>query len=180
MKLSVFIAISLDGYIARENGSLDWLPGSDGQTAGDTGDYGYGAFFESVDTVVMGRHTFETVRGFGAWPYGDKHVVVLSRSLEELPEDLPATVSLRNCTPKELVAELETAGARHLYVDGGKTIQDFLEAGLIDEMIITTIPILIGSGIPLFGRLGRDQELRHLETRSFKTGLVQSRYELVR
>jgi dihydrofolate reductase len=179
MKVSVFIATSLDGFIARENGGLDWLPGSDGQDTGDGEEFGYNAFFDSVDVLIMGRNTYEMVLSFGQWPYGDKRVIVLSRTLDKLPDDSPATVALRAGSPQELVGELEAAGAGHLYVDGGKTIHGFLEAGLIDELIITRVPILIGSGIPLFGRLGRDQRLRHVQTQTFDNGFVQSRYERI-
>ena len=135
MKKSVYIATSLDGFIARKNGSLDWLPGSDGESRGDE-DYGYHAFMDSVDVLVMGRNTYELVLSFGEWSYGDKKVIVLSHSLTELSPTLPDTVELLSCSPQELVAQLQTSGVKHIYVDGGKTIQGFLRAGLIDEIII--------------------------------------------
>jgi dihydrofolate reductase len=180
MKASVYIATSLDGYIAREGGALDWLPGSGGEVQEGGSDYGYQAFFDSVDVLVMGRNTFETVLSFGQWPYGQKRVVVLSSSLGHLPQEMPETVELRSASPAELWSELQASGARHLYVDGGKTIQGFLNAGLIDELIITTIPVLIGRGIPLFGDLAQDVRLQHLGTEAFESGLVQSKYGVIK
>ncbi len=178
MKISVYIATSLDGYIARENGDLDWLPGSDGQSDGE--DYGYQPFMDSIDTLVMGRHTYEMVLSFGEWPYGEKRVIVLSSQEIEIPAHLAGTVESSSSSPAKLVNELHKSGAQHLYIDGGKTIQGFLNAGLIDEMIITSIPVLIGSGIPLFGALEQDQKLRHIETSSFANGFVQSKYEVLK
>lgn len=176
MKTSVFIACSLDGYIARANGALDWLP-SEGETEGAE-DYGYRDFFDSVDALVMGRFSFEKVLSFGKWPYGDKPIVVLSRQALKIPGAISESVSSMAPDPGAVVAALEAQGAKHLYIDGGKTIQGFLQAGLIDVMMVTYIPILIGDGIPLFGPLKKDIKLHHLETRSFDTGLVQSRYAL--
>lgn len=181
MKTSVYIATSLDGFIARKNGELDWLPGSDGSHVesdqGD-GDFGYKAFMDSVDVLVMGRHTFEKVLSFGTWPYGSKRVVVLSSRLTQFPEGLPETVELKSGSPTELVKELAASDAQHLYIDGGKTIQAFINAGLIQELIITRIPVLIGSGIPLFGPIYKDLQLRHIETRAFTNGFVQSTYAI--
>ena len=181
MKASIFIATTLDGFIARENGDLDWLEESDKEAQSDSEqeDYGYESFMESVDVLVMGRISYEKVLSFGEWPYGNKRVIVLSSTLTELSDDTPETVELRNCSPAELCRELQDSGEENLYIDGGKTIQGFLNAGLINEIIITKIPILIGSGIPLFGSLSNDKKLRHLETVSFKNGFVQSRYEVV-
>jgi dihydrofolate reductase len=176
MKASVFIATSLDGYIARENGDIDWLSAADGE--GSAEDYGYQEFIDSVDVLVMGRNSFEKVLTFGKWPYGNKQVVVLSSRLLKIPADIADSVEHKSSSPNELVKELSTRGAKHLYIDGGKTIQGFLTAGLIQQIIITRIPILIGNGIPLFGPLNKDIKLRHIETRTFASGLVQSRYEI--
>ena len=178
MKISVYIATSLDGFIARENGDLDWLPGSEGQSDGE--DYGYQQFMDSVDTLVMGRNTYEMVLSFGKWPYGEKRVFVLSSQEIEISEFLAGIVESRSSSLAKLVDELRIAGAQHIYIDGGNTIQGFLNAGLIDEMIITRIPVLIGSGIPLFGTLDHDQKLRHIQTSSFANGLVQSKYEVLK
>lgn len=177
MKISAYIGTSLDGFIARENGDLDWLPGSDGETNGE--DYGFNNFIESVDILIMGRKTYDKVMTFGYWPYGEKRVIVLSSKPVEIPEQLIGTVDSRSCSPTELVEELYESGAKHLYVDGGKTIQSFINAGLIQEITITSVPVLIGSGITLFGRLDQDIKLHHIETCSFDNGFVQSKYEIL-
>ena len=172
MKSSVFIATSLDGFIARENGGLDWLPGDDVE------DHGYFEFMATVDALVMGRNTFETVLGFGSWPYGSKPVIVLTSAPEKIAIPEGAVCDAMGGTPHEIVARLAERGMTHLYIDGGVTIQRFLEAGLIQRMIITRIPVLLGSGISLFGPLSRDVRLKHVATRSYKSGLVQSEYSL--
>jgi len=173
MKASVFIATSVDGFIARENGAIDWLPAA-GAAAGE--DYGYVAFMETVDVLVMGRHTFETALTFGEWPYGKRSVVVLTSRTTGLPA-LPAeTVEYMSGPPREIVARLAARGAQHLYVDGGNAITRFLEAGLIQRFIITRVPILLGRGIPLLGPNGCDVVLRHVETRTYPSGFVQSEY----
>lgn len=175
--MSVYIATSLDGFIARENGDIDWLSGGDSD--GSDEDYGYKEFMDTVDVLVMGRNTYEKVLTFNEWPYGNKPVVVLSSGSVNIPERIAQSVESMSCSPAELVSQLSERGARHLYVDGGKTIQGFLDAGLIQQLIITRIPILIGRGIPLFGPLKRDIKLRHIETRQFASGLVQSKYEVI-
>lgn len=172
MKCSVFIATSLDGFIARPNGDLDWLPGDDVE------DHGYYAFMDTVDGLVMGRGTFEKVLTFGAWPF-TKPVVVLSSRRIDLPPELPKSVEVMSGSPTEVVSQLDRRGWKNAYIDGGDTITRFLEAGLIQRMIITRIPVLIGSGIPLFGRLTHDIRLKHVETRSYRSGLVQHEYEVV-
>ena len=142
MKTSVYIATSLDGFIARPDGELDWL----GSPSGDDGDdYGYKAFIDSVDVLVMGRNTFEKVLTFGNWPYDSKHVVVLSSRSLQLPEAITEFVETMSCSPSELIDRLAARGARHLYIDGGNTIQRFLDAGLIQRLIITRTPVIIGS-----------------------------------
>jgi dihydrofolate reductase len=177
MKATVYIATSLDGFIAREDGGIDWLPPIE---AGDDGeDYGYHAFFASVDTLVMGRNTFELVRGFGQWPYGDKRVIVLTSRPLDLPDAFAGRVEPMSGSPGEVAERLGARGAQHLYVDGGKTIQGFLAEGLIQRLIIARIPVLIGRGIPLFGPVPHDIRLRHVATRAYANGLVQSEYEVV-
>jgi dihydrofolate reductase len=176
MRASVYIATSLDGFIARENGDLDWLSGADIEGSGE--DYGFHEFMDSVDILVMGRKTFEKVVSSGEWLYGNKQVIVLSSRPVQIPSDLAGTVESQSCTPTELVKQLSERGARHLYIDGGKTIQGFLNAGLIQQIIITRIPVLIGEGIPLFGPVFKDIKLQHIETSSFANGFVQSRYEI--
>ncbi len=177
MRATVYIATSLDGYIARQDGAIDWLPG--GGDAPDSEDHGYQEFMDSVDAIVMGRNTYELVLSFGSWPYGEKPVFVLSSRPVDIPADIRNTVESMSAQPQEVVRRLAARGFEHLYVDGGKTIQGFLSQGLIQRLIVTRIPVLIGAGIPLFGPLAHDIRLRHLETRTFENGLVQSRYEVL-
>ena len=169
MKASVFIATSLDGFIARANGDIDWLPPGGGE------EHGYDAFMATVDALVIGRKTYETVLTFDTWPYGEKPVFVLStRTLAPAP---PGAVAERmSGAPAEIVSQLAARGVEHIYVDGGITIQRFLRAGLIQRLIITRIPVLLGAGVPLFGALRRDIVLRHVGTRQYASGLVQSEY----
>jgi dihydrofolate reductase len=173
MRASVFIATSLDGFIAREDGALDWLPTDGGEP------HGYDEFIATVDAIVIGRNTFETVLNFEAWPYGTKPVVVLSTKPKALRAPEGAVCDMMAGTPAQVVERLSARGFEHLYVDGGLTIQGFLEAGLIQRLIITRIPVLLGRGIPLFGPLSRDVRLEHVSTRSYPSGMVQSEYRLV-
>jgi dihydrofolate reductase len=175
MNISVYIATSLDGFIARTDGALDWL----GDAPAEGGeDYGYSQFMDTIDMLVMGRNTFETVLGFSPWPYGSKPVVVLSSRPLDIPESLREHVEAMSGSPAEVVRSLSERGVEHVYLDGGKTIQRFLDAGLVWRLIITRIPILIGEGISLFGPLKHDLKLRHIATRVFPGGLVQSEYEI--
>ena len=171
----VFIAASLDGYIARADGNIDWLT----KYAAASGDTGYNAFMASIDGVVMGRGTFEKVLTFGAWLF-EKPVIVLSRTLAQA--DIPATLQgkarISALAPQALMAALAAEGWKRAYIDGGKLIQSFLKDGLIRDMILTHIPVLLGDGIPLFGKSGSDIALRHVETKSFASGLVQSKYKI--
>jgi dihydrofolate reductase len=176
IKASVFIATSLDGFIARENGDLDWLTGA--ESAPTEQDYGYQDFIDTVDTIVMGRNTFEVALTFDPWPYSGKKVVTLSSRPTAIPPRLMDSVEWLSLPPQHLVEQLAAQGATHLYVDGGKTIQGFLNAGLINELIITRVPILIGTGVPLFGPLDHDIRLNTIATRQFENGLVQSRYRI--
>ena len=183
MKISVYIATSLDGFIARKDGSLDWLPGSDGEVdeslVGE--DFGYATFMDSVDVMVMGRKSYEKILSFGEWPYGDKRVIVLSSTLKTVSPTIASAsfVSIRDLSPEALVEALRSEGADHLYIDGGSTIQRFINANLVDELILTRVPILIGEGISLFGTLHKDKTLEHQETQSYSNGFVQSRYKIV-
>jgi len=171
MRFSVFVGTSLDGFIARPDGSFDFLP------VDTTEDHGFTEFFSSVDLLLMGRKTYETALGFGEWPYPGKPVVVLS-SRPLAPAPAGAEVERMTGTPGEIAARLEARGVRHVYLDGGATIQGFLAAGLVDRLVVTRVPVLIGSGISLFGPLPRDLRLHHVGTRAFPSGLVQSEYEV--
>lgn len=180
MKASAFIATSLDGYIARRDGNLDWLF-SAAPTGGDAAeDYGYREFIDTVDTIIMGRNTYEKVRTFGTWPYDGKQVVVLTTRPIDIPPELQGSVRAAAGAPAEVVAGLAAAGGRHAYVDGGQTIQRFLDAGLLERLIVNTVPVLIGDGIPLFGRARADITLAHVRTRTYSSGLVQNEYAVTR
>jgi dihydrofolate reductase len=171
VKASVFIGTSLDGFIARANGDLDFLPPGGGEP------HGYDEFMATVDALVIGRKTFETVLTFDTWPYGEKPVFVLStRTLAPAP--LGAVVERMSGDPAKIGSQLDARGIRHVYVDGGITIQRFLQAGLIQRLIITRVPVLIGDGVPLFGALPHDIQLRHVATRHYPSGLVQSEYHV--
>jgi dihydrofolate reductase len=171
VRASVFVGTSLDGFLARPGGELDFLPAGGGEP------HGYEEFMLTVDALVIGRKTFETVLSFDTWPYGEKPVFVLSsRPLDPAPAG--AVVERVTGPPSEIVSALGARGFRHVYVDGGATIQGFLRAGLIQRLVITRVPVLIGAGIPLFGTLPQDVVLRHIGTRQFASGLVQSEYEV--
>ena len=170
------MALSLDGFIARENGDLDWLPSK--EDVADE-DHGYHAFMDTVDALIMGRKTFEKVLSFGVgWPYKDKPVVVLSISEYTLPADLPDSVSELGGSMTEIVAGLLQRGFEHVYVDGGITVQHFLRAGLVGRLILTIIPVVLGSGIPLFGAVDEDVRLTLVDHRSWPSGLVQLTYDV--
>jgi dihydrofolate reductase len=172
MIASVFIGTSVDGFIARPDGSLGFLPPGGGEP------HGYNEFFASVDALVIGRKTFETVLAFPQWPYGDKRVVVLSSQPLDLSK-VPATVEQMQGSPREIIAQLEARGIRHVYVDGGVTVQRFLREGLIQRLIITRVPVLIGQGIPLFGPLPEDIQLEHVATQHYASGLVKTEYRVL-
>ncbi len=171
----VFIATSLDGFIARPDGGLDWLLSPD--HAGE--DHGYDAFMRDIDAIVMGRGTYQSVLTFDAWPY-DKPVFVLSRTLAALPvpDALRGKVTFADLTPQAAMAHLGQQGAARVYVDGGQIVQAFLRAELIADMIVSRIPVLIGAGRSLFGPTDGDIHLVHERTDTFPSGLVQSRYRL--
>jgi dihydrofolate reductase len=176
-KVSVFIAISVDGFIARPDGDVAWLHENEPMPEGD--DAGYGEFFASVDALVMGRGSFEKVLEFD-WPYGSKPVIVLSKRLTDVPEMLRDRVKIDTSGPQVLVEKLSQLGYKHIYLDGGQVIQSFLREGLVDEITLTSIPVLIGDGLPLFGHLEKDIKLRLLEARSWKNGFVQSKYQILK
>ncbi|MBS2028674.1 MAG: dihydrofolate reductase [Deltaproteobacteria bacterium] len=172
MECCAFIAISIDGFIARANGAIDWLkiverPGED---------YGFGAFYADVDALVMGRKTYETALGFDAWPYTGKRCVVLTHR--------PATSrhgeGFFAGPPEELVAKLAREGVKRAYVDGGAVIRLFLQAGLLDSLTLSLIPVLLGEGVPLFGETGPDVAMELVSSQSFPSGLVQLRYRPLR
>jgi dihydrofolate reductase len=174
MKISVFVGVSVDGFLARPNGAFDFL-----DSGGDE-PHGYEEFIATVDTIVIGRKTFETVLGFDGWPYGERRVVVLSSQPVDLSKAAArgGRVEQMGGPPVDIAAMLAGRGAQHVYVDGGITIQGFLRANLVNRLVISRVPVLIGSGIPLFGTLVRDVPLRHVATKAFRRGLVQTEYEV--
>ena len=169
----VFIAKSLDGYIAGPNGELDWLHAIPNP---ENDDLGYNDLMTEIDAVVMGRTTFDTVLGFGGqWPY-NKHVFVLSNSLKSLPLELNEKVTLTKGSPRDILNTIHRQGYNKLYIDGGRTVQDFLKEDLIDELRITTIPILLGGGFSLFGELTHPMEFEHIESKVYLNQIVQNHY----
>jgi dihydrofolate reductase len=175
VKISVFVGVSLDGFLARRDGAFDFLPEGGGE------EHGYAEFLATVDALVIGRKTYEVVLGLPAWPYGERHVVVLGTSAITPPRAaVAAHVERLDGAPRAIAALLAARGVQHVYVDGGLTIQGFLRAGLVDRLVITRVPVLIGEGIPLFGPTGRDIALLHVATRALASGLVQSTYNVVR
>ncbi|WP_460141646.1 dihydrofolate reductase family protein [Pseudomonas sp. S2_E01] len=171
----VFIATSLDGFIARSDGDIDWLLQRDDPTE----DHGYSDFIADKDVVVMGRGSYEKALTFEAWFY-DRPVVVMSQQLADspVPTALEGKVRFSSLTPKGVMEELASQGVHRVYVDGGQLVQSFLRDGLVADMVITTVPVLIGSGRPLFGSLSQDIELKLVTSRWFPSGLVQSTYQL--
>lgn len=165
--------MSLDGFIAGPNGELDWL---DKIPAPPGNDMGYGALIESVDALVMGSGTFNVVANFdGPWPYTIP-LFVMSQSLTEVPAKATRT-ELTTATPQELVAELTERGMQRLYIDGGAVVASFATAGLLDELIVTQLPVVLGEGIPLMRTMPEPFWLGHRSTEVFENGFVQTRYE---
>jgi dihydrofolate reductase len=168
MRVSVFIAVTLDGFIARRDGGIDWL--SLVERAGE--DYGYREFIDSVDSVIIGRSTYNLALGFDPWPYEGKRCVVLTHA--------PATPrhdeEFHRGLPEQLLARLAAEGGKRAYVDGGTVIQQFLAAGVVTDLTLSVIPVLLGEGVPLFGKIGRDVRLALRKSTAFESGLVQLEY----
>ncbi len=173
MTNKVFIATSLDGYIADKDNKIDWLhqlPHPDGD------DFGFDAFIAGIDALLMGRNTFEMVLSFGVeWPYS-KPVFVLSNSLTHVPKGYEGKVFLVNGELQKIVKNLAELGYHNLYIDGGKTIQSFLKEDLVDEMILTRIPVLLGGGYPLFGDLPEPLGFKLLASKKYIDKVVQNHY----
>lgn len=168
----VYIATSLDGYIARKDGSLDWLMEVPNP---EHSDYGFSSFMKRIDGIIMGRNTFETVLGFHEWPY-TKPVFVLSHSLEAVPIRLENKAEIVSGDLKVILHTLNRNGFKNLYIDGGRTIQSFLKQDLIDEMVITRVPRILGSGIPLFAEMDMDIKFKLVNTEILSKDLVKSTY----
>jgi len=172
LKTIVYIGTSLDGFIARKNGDIDWLT----QFANDDAIRAYDEFMSRVDVIVIGRGTFEKVMTFPSWPY-EKKVFVLSKSIKQVPDVVKDKIAVLSMEPKELLNYLSDKNFSAVYVDGGKVIQGFLKEDLIDELIISKAPVLIGNGIPLFDDLNSDLKFKHTHTQVSSNGLVRSYYE---
>ena len=172
MKTSVYIGTSLDGFIARPDGNIDWLT----QYANDDAINAYKEFMNGIDAIVIGRGTFEKILTFPSWPY-EKKAFVLSTTLKQLPNTLDDKANLLSMKIKELLSYLSETGFSNIYIDGGKVIQSFLEEDAIDELIISSVPLLIGNGIPLFGFISADLKFKHMRTEIQSNGLVRSYYK---
>lgn len=172
-----YLAASVDGFIAGPGGDIEWLhrPAYTGEING----LQFGDFVSGVDALVMGRRTFEKVLGFDRWPYGDLPIVVLTNRPIDIPAALRKIVSVDRGEPREIIVRLEQAGRTRLYIDGGNTLQGFLRARLINELTITWIPILLGDGVSLFGRLGSEFSLELIASTTSGNGFVQSRYRVL-
>ena len=176
MKLSVFCGVSVDGFLARLDDTFDFLFAGEQQSQEPQG---FKEFLAGVDVVVLGRRTFEVVLKLGHLGlYGTKPMIVLSARPLDFPSVSGLTLHQMSGQPAEIVAQLEARGFKHAYVDGGITIQRFLAAACISRLVVTRVPVLIGSGIPLFGPVPRDIPLRHAATHTYPGGLVQSEYEV--
>ncbi|NML20710.1 dihydrofolate reductase family protein [Pseudoflavitalea sp. G-6-1-2] len=171
MKTFVYIGTSLDGFIAKQDGDVDWIV----EYANDEVNQAYVEFSSQIDAIVMGRNTFEKVITFPEWYY-KQHVYVLSNTLKEIPETLKDKASIVSMPPAELLKHLSDKGYKGLYIDGGKVIQSFLKENLIDELIVSIAPLLLGSGISLFGELGRELHFSHKRSVTFSNGLVTNYY----
>lgn len=171
-KISIYIAMSIDGYIARKDGGLDWLE------YGHTGDedYGFKKFMNDIDALILGRNTYEVVTSFDKWPYDGKRVIVLSNILTDVRKEAELFCGQLH----DLVSTLHSEGTKHVWVDGGITVSKFLEAGLVDDITISVIAVVLGSGIPLFNTMNREHRCRLISSQSYPSGLVQLKYEVIK
>lgn len=171
-KISVYIATSIDGFIAREDGGLDWLD----RVGGFDEDYGFQKLLDSIDAVILGRNTYEIAASVSDWPYKGKRIVVLSNSLKTVRKE----AELFQGELTNLVSQLHSDGIKHVWVDGGVTISQFLKLGLVDFMTLSVIPVVLGSGMPLFTKISKELPCRLISSQSFQSGLTQLNYEIVR
>lgn len=170
-RASIYIATSIDGFIARRDGNLDWLH------YGHTGDedYGFKKFTSTIDAVVMGKNTYDVVSGFDEWAYKDKRVIVLSNTLAKVRKE----AELFSGQLTELLAKLHAENIKHIWIDGGITVSRFLEAGLVDDITVSIIAMVLGSGIPLFNAMNQESKCRLVSTKSYPSGLVQLKYAVI-
>ena len=183
MKCSVYIATSADGYIATGDGGVDWLHTAGNLKAGmGSEDMGFKTFMDSVDCMIMGRKTMEMISNMNLtpeqWVYGDMRIVVLSNTVKEPPENLRGKIEMYSGDIKELMRKLESNGYKHAYIDGGSTITSFINLKLIDELIITKTPVLLGEGIPLFGKIKQRVKLENAEATAYQNEFIQIKYSV--
>lgn len=184
MKCSVFIAISADGFIAREDGNVEWLhtAGNPAADMADNADMGFNHFIASVDCMIMGRKCMEVIADMNLsdeqWPYGDIKIIALSNTLKEAPKGVEGRVEMYSGNILELVSQLEAEGLKHAYIDGGQTIQAFINLKLINELTLTQVPVLIGKGIPLFAETLKDIKLEHGKAEAFPNDYIQISYHV--
>ena len=183
MKCSVYIATSIDGYIATPDGGVDWLHTS-GNLEAEMGseDMGFQSFMDSVDCIIMGRKCMEMISSMNItseqWPYGDVRIVVLSNTVKEPPENLSGKIEMYSGNIQELIIKLESSGFKHAYIDGGTTITSFINLELINEMTITKSPVLLGEGIPLFGKINKNVKLEKAKVSAFPNDFIQVKYSV--
>jgi len=177
IKCSVYIAASIDGFIAKPGGDIEWLNRPE-YAASKLKGLSYDDFIATIDVLIMGRHSFEKVLSFDHWPYENILVVVLTSRELEIPEHLQGKVKIESGQPDAILSRLSSQNFSHFYIDGGITIQRFLTAKRINEITITWIPILLGGGIPLFGILDAEQPLQLIEAIPSENGFVQLRYSV--
>ena len=184
MKCSVYIATSADGYIATAEGGVDWLhtAGKKDADMSENPDMGFATFINSVDCMIMGRKCMEVIASFDIpaeqWPYGDIKIYALSNSLTKPPENLAGKVEMYSGDIKTLINKLAEQGLKHAYIDGGATITSFINLKLINEMTITKAPVLLGAGIPLFGKLDASIKLENAESIAFPNDFIQTKYSV--
>ncbi len=169
-KISIYIATSIDGYITRKDGGLDWLD----RVGGFDEDYGFQKLLSSIDALIVGRKTYEVAITVPD-PYPGKRVVVLSNSLNSVRKDM----ELYPGELTELLTKLHKDGIKHIWIDGGTTISQFLSCQMVDKMTLSIIPVILGSGIPLFNMIDKEIPFRVISSQAYLSGLVQLRYEIV-
>lgn len=169
-RVTYYVASSVDGFVAPADGSVDWL--EQAHLAGE--DYGYNAFYESVDALLFGRRTYAQVQSFGEWPYPGKPCLVLSR--DEQPDEDPA-VEFTTAQPEQVLEQLDRDGRTHIWLVGGANLAgSFLDRNLISDFVITVVPTLLGSGLPLLGQSGAARQLELVSEKCFENGAVQLHY----
>tara|TARA_B110000881_G_C18428207_1_gene439495 strand:- start:187 stop:750 length:564 start_codon:yes stop_codon:yes gene_type:complete len=184
MKCSVFIATSADGYIATNDGGVAWLESAGKKDAemGHEADMGMNSYIASVDCMIMGRKCMEVISSFNLppehWPYGDIKIIALSNTLTTAPDNLKDKVEMYSGDIHSLIAKLESDGYKHAYVDGGSTITEFINLQLINEMTITKAPVLLGEGLPLFGKIVNQITLTDVTARDYPNGFAQLHYKV--